>query len=269
MRTILNELADATRARVALSKKRYSQSDFQGMEHYLPDRYDVFSRLSEPRISFIAEFKRQSPSDSFLAGSYEIGNVAKGYEGAGAAAMSVLTEPTRFGGSLEDLAEARKACSLPLLRKDFVVDEYQIHEARAFGADMVLLIAAILDANELQDLMQACEENLLVPLVELYNLSELDRVPINKLQLLGANNRDLKTFSIDVSRAPNILKHAPDNVFTVAESGYESPDAIKGAELAGMDAILIGSHLMRHAEPWSMLKSLIDNVRTVPDESQD
>ena len=206
--------------------------------------------------AFLAECKRRSPSAGVLRGEYDAAAIARGYKAAAAAAVSVLTEPDHFGGSLADLAEARSACDLPLLRKDFIVDTYQIAEARAYGADAVLLIAAILDPAELHDLHAAAAALSLDALVEIHDPHELDGLDLARLPVVGVNRRDLRTFEIRPERAAEVFPLLPAATVRVAESGLSTGADAAALASAGADAFLVGSAFMRDAEPGRALAAL-------------
>jgi len=194
-------------------------------------------------ISLIAEFKRRSPSLGAIAPEADLEATVSAYQAAGAAALSVLTEPSRFGGSSDDLARAARATALPILRKDFIIDARQLEEAAALGASSALLIARSLDDAELAALVEACRERALVPLIECHDEAELERAMAFDDAIIGVNNRDLDTLHIDIARAPRLLARVPKARVTVAESGYTDPAEL--ATLFGLcDAVLIGSALM-------------------------
>ena len=206
--------------------------------------------------AFIAECKRKSPSAGVLRSEYDAAAVAQSYRTAAAAAISVLTEPDHFGGSLADLASVRQAVDLPVLRKDFVVDAYQLVEARAFGADAVLLIAAILEPALLHDLHDAADALGLGVLVEVHDARELDGIDLDRIAVLGVNSRDLRTFETDAGRAAEIFPRLPAEVVRVAESGIATgADAARLVE-AGADAFLVGTALVRQPDPGRALAQL-------------
>jgi indole-3-glycerol phosphate synthase len=206
--------------------------------------------------AFIAECKRASPSEGTLRADYSAPDIARAYKTAAAAAISVLTEPGSFGGSLADLAAVRHAVDLPLLRKDFLVDPYQIVEARAFGADAVLLIAAALDAPRLHDLLDAARDLGLGVLVEVHSAAELDALDLDRIDVLGVNHRDLRTFEIDLSLSPTLFARLPERIVRVAESGVTSADACARLREAGADAFLVGTAFMRAPDPGRALAAL-------------
>jgi indole-3-glycerol phosphate synthase len=213
--------------------------------------------LARPGISVIAEFKRRSPSAGVLREHADLGELVRAYERGGASALSVLTEEQSFGGSLDDLSAARSLCSLPLLRKDFVVDEYQLLEARAAGADAVLLIVAALGDAELSSLHGAARELELDVLVEVHDRHELDRALAAGAELVGVNNRDLRDFSVDLERTTLLRPAIPPGVPVVSESGIGSSEQLRALEREGVAAVLVGESLMRAPDPERALRTLI------------
>lgn len=196
-------------------------------------------------VALIGEFKRRSPSAGALGGEVGPGATAAAYQDAGAAALSVLTDEEYFGGTLEDLRLAREACQLPVLRKDFVLDPVQVYEARAAGADAVLLIARILDDAQLSELLLLARETGLDALVEVHDEEELARALAQGAQLLGANNRDLATFQTDIGVSIRLAPLVPPGLILVAESGIRTSADVDRLAEAGVDAILVGETLMR------------------------
>ena len=201
--------------------------------------------LTRPGISLIAEHKRRSPSAGPIREGAEVADVVRAYERGGAAALSILTESFHFGGSLEDLRAARAATHLPVLRKDFIVDPYQLYESAAAGADAILLIVAALDPDDLYDLLREARDLDLDALVEVHDERELDVALEVEADVLGLNNRDLSDFSVDIERTYELLSDVPAGKTVVAESGYTSREQIDELERVGVDAVLIGETLMR------------------------
>ncbi len=209
------------------------------------DRRELLAALREPGLSVIAEHKRRSPSAGLIREGLELADVVRAYERAGSAALSVLTEGPNFGGSLADLEAARTAATLPLLRKDFVVDEYQLLEAAACGADAVLLIVAALPAAELAGLLARARGLGLDVLVEVHDRRELELAAAAGAELIGINNRDLTTLEVDTRRTYELLPAMPAGATVVAESGFSRPEQLSELAAAGVDAVLIGEALMR------------------------
>lgn len=213
--------------------------------------------LQKDQINIIAEIKRASPSKGVINDKIDIAEMARNYENGGACAISVLTEEDRFKGNLDDLRAARKAVDLPILRKDFIFDEFQIYEAAEAGADVILLIAAMLDDETLQKLHRIVEQELgLDALVEVHTREELERVKKTKAKIIGVNNRDLHSFKVSLDVSRELIKHAPDDVLMVTESGLSTREDLLELKNLGFKGFLIGETLMRSENPAEMLKSL-------------
>lgn len=208
-------------------------------------------------IAVIAEFKRRSPSAGPLHESPDLLDIVAAYERGGASALSVLTEGPNFAGSLDDLRAARSACGLPVLRKDFVVDPYQLHEARVAGADAVLLIAAALGQDDLVALHELARELGLDVLVEVHDAEELRRAVDAGAELIGVNNRDLRDFSVDVERTFGLLDAMPAGATVVSESGISTAEQLRRLSQAGVHAVLVGEALMRATVPEQALARLL------------
>jgi indole-3-glycerol phosphate synthase len=210
-----------------------------------PGRRPFADALRRPGLSLIAEHKRRSPSAGAIREELPLEQVVSAYERGGAAALSVLTEGPNFGGELADLAAARAASTLPILRKDFIVDRYQVYEAGSCGADAILLIVAALTPNELAELHELAAELKLAALVEVHNEAELQAAIDVGAQLIGINNRDLTTLEVDTRRAFELHAAAPDGATVIAESGYCRRDQLDELFRAGIEGVLIGEALMR------------------------
>jgi indole-3-glycerol phosphate synthase len=216
--------------------------------------------LARPGIGVIAEFKRRSPSAGSLREGAELTAIVAAYERGGASALSVLTEGPNFDGSLADIGAARRACGLPILRKDFVVDPYQLYEAVVGGADAVLLIVAALEQEELAQLHDCALGLGLDVLVEVHDRDELARAERLGARLIGVNNRDLHDFSVDVGRTERLLAEMPAGATVVSESGISHPQQLEQLERAGVAAVLVGESLMRAPEPEQALAALLERV---------
>ncbi|MFO1462374.1 MAG: indole-3-glycerol phosphate synthase TrpC [bacterium] len=214
-------------------------------------------RDSGQPFAVIAEIKRQSPSKGLLRADFDPVAIAKGYEEAGAAALSVLTDEHFFGGHLDHLRAVRQAVALPLLRKDFVWDPYQIYVAREAGADAILLIAAMLGRWQIEDLQGLAEELGLSVLVEVHDEAEAWRASEVGAKLVGINNRDLQTFKVDVGLTEQLLPKLPANAVKVSESGLDSVEVLKRLKAAGAQAFLIGEAFMKAPRPGEALKGLL------------
>jgi indole-3-glycerol phosphate synthase len=214
--------------------------------------------LRAPGLSVIAEHKRRSPSAGVIREGVEPEDVVAAYERGGARAISVLTEQVGFGGSLEDLARVRRATSLPLLRKDFIVSEYQVAEAAAGGADALLLIVAALDDDELGTLLGHAAGYGLDVLVEVHDASELERASRFEVPVIGINNRDLTTLQVDLQRTFELCDRVPPGTVVVAESGLRTRADVDRVSAAGIDAVLVGESLMRSPDMEAALRALVE-----------
>jgi indole-3-glycerol phosphate synthase len=222
-------------------------------------RRGIFRQALErpARINVIAECKRRSPSRGVLRAGYDPASIALGYERGGAAAVSVLTEPTFFDGSLDHLAAVRKTTALPILRKDFIVDRYQILEARAAGADAILLIVAALSQTALTQLHQTAVELGLDVLVEIHDMFELPMALDAGASIIGVNNRNLSTLAVDTDVSRKAVELIPEEVIAVAESGLKTGDDLSNLKTAGYDAFLVGERLMTTDDPGRALGELL------------
>ncbi|MHB8233957.1 MAG: indole-3-glycerol phosphate synthase TrpC [Solirubrobacteraceae bacterium] len=254
--SVLARILDGTREELVRRKRELPQRRLQDMLPQGATR-SLRAALATPEIAVIAEFKRRSPSAGVLREGAQVGEMVDAYARGGAAALSVLTEGPGFGGSLDDLRAARKQSELPILRKDFVVDEYQLLEARAAGADAALLIVAALDAKQLEHLHDVALELGLEVLVEVHDRSELERALAVQARVIGVNNRDLRDFSVDVARTSELRAAIPAGVTVVSESGISEPTQLQALQAEGVDAVLVGELLMRAADPAGALRELL------------
>lgn len=255
MQTFLEEIFELKRARVEQAKRRFQTSDFKIDESRAP--HLLQAALRKNQINIIAEIKRASPSKGVINDQIDVAETARNYEAGGAIAISVLTEEDRFMGSLEDLRAARNAVKLPILRKDFIFDEFQIYEAAASGADAILLIAAMLDDENLTKLHALAEQDLgLDVLVEVHTLEELERVKKTNAKIIGINNRDLHSFKVSLDVSRELIKHAPADALMITESGISSKDEILELRELGFSGFLIGETLMRSGNVEEELKKL-------------
>jgi indole-3-glycerol phosphate synthase len=253
--TVLERILVETRAEVERRKRESPLPAPPARGHEL--RGDAFpAALLAEGIGVIAEFKRRSPSAGSLREQPELAAMLDAYARGGAVAASILTEGPNFGGSLSDLHEARAVCDLPLLRKDFIVDPYQLHEARAAGADAVLLIVAALQPRELADLHARARELGLAALVEVHDEGELATALQAGAEIVGVNNRDLRDFSVEVGRTERLMDAIPDSVCVVSESGISSAEQLSRLEQRGVQAVLVGEWLMRADDPAAALLDL-------------
>ena len=218
--------------------------------------HSLTAALSAERPHVIAEFKRRSPSRPSINPDARPGDVALAYETGGASAMSILTEPEFFGGAPADLEAARDVVSLPLLRKDFMIDPYQFYEARCMGADLVLLIARILDRQQLADYCLLAHELGMEVLCEIHDLNEMEKVADAPVDFLGVNCRDLKKFETNLDHLVDMADHLPDNIPLVAESGIHGRDDLQRLYRSGYRLFLIGEYLMKRNDPAATLREL-------------
>jgi indole-3-glycerol phosphate synthase len=218
---------------------------------------DPVAVLRTQDVAVIAEVKRASPSKGAMAAIADPAALARDYEAGGAAIISVLTEPRRFGGSLEDLAGVREAVRVPVLRKDFVVSSYQLWEARAYGADMVLLIVAALEQNALVSLVERAESIGLVPLVEVHADSEVSRAVDAGARVIGVNARNLATLEVDRGVFGRLAPQLPDSIIKIAESGVRGPHDLLAYAASGADAVLVGESLVTGKDPRAAVADLV------------
>jgi indole-3-glycerol phosphate synthase len=260
--SVLDRILDETRTEVLRRKQVVPLGQLQERSVDIPTR-GFRDALARPGIGVIAEFKRRSPSAGPLREDADVSSIAAAYERGGASALSVLTEEANFEGSLEDLRAARAACGLPILRKDFIVDRYQLHEARASGADAVLLIVAALDRDALASLHGTAIELGLDVLVEVHDSDELAAAASIGARLIGVNNRDLRDFSVDVSRTLRLLGGMPADATVVSESGIARTEQLRELEREGVAAVLVGEALMCASDPQGALAGLLpDSIAT-------
>ena len=254
---ILHQIVGETRARVAERKATLPAAALEQRAPFHAPTLSLARALRRPDgPAFIAECKAASPSEGTIRQEYDPAAIARGYKTAAAAAVSVLTEPAHFGGSLGHLLAVRHAVDLPVLRKDFVVDAYQLVEARAFGADAVLLIAAALEPSALHDLLDGARALGLSALVEVHSEAEMQALDLDRVDVLGVNHRDLATFEIDLTLSERLFPHVPERVVTVAESGLRTGADCARLAAAGADAFLVGTAFMRAPDPGRALAAL-------------
>ncbi len=258
--TLLERILLATREEVARRKHELPVEQFEDRDGAPAAERPFHDALTGPGIAVIAEFKRRSPSAGALRERPDVAEVLSAYARGGARAVSILTEGPHFDGSLDDLRLARTTCALPVLRKDFIVDPYQLHEARAAGADAVLLIVAALDHPTLSHLHEAAGELGLDALVEVHDRAELGRAIDVGAELVGINNRDLRDFSVDVERTFALLEEVPDGVAVVSESGIATSAQLRRLQERGVQGVLVGETLMRAPDPEAALKGLLVDV---------
>ena len=256
----LTEIIELKKKRLEIAK---SNRDFDELKSSAIARrgtaksHRLRENLQRNQINIIAEIKRASPSKGVINDKIDVAEIATSYENGGACCISVLTEEDRFKGSLEDLKTARNAVNLPILRKDFIFDEFQIYEAAEAGADVILLIAAMLDDEVLARLLALAEQDLgLDVLVEVHTLQELERVKKMNAKIIGVNNRDLHSFKVSLDVSRELIKSAPKSALIITESGISNKDEILELRTLGFSGFLIGETLMRSGNVEKELKEL-------------
>jgi len=255
--SVLDEILVDVRADLAERQRVAPLAQLKDAASRAAPTRDVMGCLRGDRVAVIAEVKRASPSKGALAAIADPAALAIDYEAGGAAVISVLTQPRRFGGSLDDLAAVRDVVQVPLLRKDFVISSYQLWEARAYGADMVLLIVAALEQNALVSLVERACSIGLVPLVEVHAQDEVDRAIAAGAEIIGVNARNLKTLEVDRSTFARLAPRIPDGVVKVAESGVRGPHDLLAYAAAGADAVLVGESLVVGKDPRAAVADLV------------
>ena len=255
--TVLDRILEARRAEVDHRKRVLPETALKyGVKAATPVR-DFAAALSRKAINVLAELKPASPSRGIIRDPFDAQALGKALEIAGAAALSVLTEGEFFRGSLKNLRDARKEIALPVLRKDFIFDPWQVWESRANDADSFLLIVAALSDEQLRDLIALGRELGMEPLVEVHKLEELDRALLSGARIIGVNNRDLKTLEVRMETSYELIERIPEECIAVAESGLRSHDDLEKLRAAGFDAFLIGEHLMLSPDPGAALRALL------------
>ncbi|WP_129839202.1 indole-3-glycerol phosphate synthase TrpC [Streptomyces sp. RFCAC02] len=255
--SVLDEIIDGVRADLAERQGRVALDDLKARAAAAPPARDGVAALRGDGVAVICEVKRSSPSKGALAAIADPAALAADYAAGGAAAISVLTERRRFGGSLDDLAAVRARVDTPLLRKDFIVTSYQLWEARAHGADIVLLIVAALEQDALVSLVERAESIGLTPLVEVHDEDEVDRAVDAGARVIGVNARDLKTLEVDRSTFARVAPEIPDHIVKVAESGVRGPHDLIAYAHDGADAVLVGESLVTGRDPRTAVADLV------------
>jgi len=255
--SVLDEILEGVRADLAERQSRVSLEQLKGLARRAPSPLDALGALKAQGVSVIAEVKRASPSKGEMAAIDDPAALAADYEAGGARVISVLTEQRRFGGSLDDLTAVRRAVQVPLLRKDFVVSSYQLWEARAYGADLALLIVAALEQTVLVSLIERALSIGLLPLVEVHTDEELDRALEAGANVIGVNARNLGTLEVDRAVFARLAPRIPDNVVKIAESGVRGPHDLLAYAAAGADAVLVGESLVTEKDPRAAVADLV------------
>ncbi|MGO8787035.1 MAG: indole-3-glycerol phosphate synthase TrpC [Terriglobia bacterium] len=263
--TVLDEIVSARRLALEQTRSAVPLARVQEMAEARQERRDFASALASgaqpgaaPELRIIAELKRASPSRGMLRQDYVPGEIASGYAGAGAAALSVLTEAQYFLGSTQDLVEARRIVDIPVLRKDFILESYQVYESVAAGADALLLIVAALPDRDLQSLLDLCKQLRIAALVEVHTEPELDRAVEAGARIVGVNNRNLKTLEVNLETSLELRAKMPRGCLAVSESGIKTAADLRRIGGAGFNAVLIGERLMTQPDPGEALRQLLE-----------
>ncbi|WP_179320843.1 indole-3-glycerol phosphate synthase TrpC [Winogradskyella helgolandensis] len=257
---ILDKIVIDKRKEVNLKKELIPIQAYEQLPYFGMKTRSLSAKLRASNTGIIAEFKRKSPSKSIINDTALVEDVAIGYENAGVCGMSILTDEIYFGGSMDDLMMAREHCELPLLRKEFIIDEYQIIEAKAIGADAILLIAAILTKAEIKQFSELAKSLNLDVLLEVHNEDELHKSIMPSLDMLGVNNRNLKTFEVSLEISKQLSTLIPNDFVKISESGISSVEAIKELQPYGYKGFLIGENFMKTDNPGASATQFIKDL---------
>lgn len=260
---ILERIVIQQQKDLELRKKSLPESYWEKAPLFNLPAKSLKEALSSSSTGIIAEFKRRSPSKPSINFKAQVSEVARGYQQAGISGMSVLTNGPFFGGSLEDLTQARASTRIPILRKEFIIDPYQITEAKAHGADVILLIAACLPADRLQMLAKKTKSLGMEVLLEVHNEEELQANMIPEVDLIGVNNRNLKSFMVDVQTSLDLLPQIPQEYTPISESGLSDPKTVKMLSDAGFKGFLMGEHFMRSEDPGRSAANFVKELKTL------
>lgn len=257
---ILDQIVIDKRKEVDLRRSLIPTSQLEQSILFERDTVSLTKSLKNSASGIIAEHKRRSPSKSIINQNLNVFDVAQGYESAGVCGMSVLTDAKYFGGSLDDLLLAKASCNLPLLRKEFIIHPYQILEAKAYGADVILLIASILSKVEIKKLSELAKSLNLEVLLEIHNEEELHKSVMPSLDMIGVNNRNLKTFEVSLDTSKHLSKVIPDDFIKISESGISNIESIKELQHYGYQGFLIGENFMKTDNAGESAKLFIENL---------
>ncbi|KQR69703.1 indole-3-glycerol phosphate synthase TrpC [Pedobacter sp. Leaf176] len=258
---ILDKIVVRKQQEVADAKAWIAVKDLEQSIHFKRTPYSFKEfLLADDRTGIIAEFKRHSPSKGLINGTADVAEVTKAYNNAGASALSVLTDVDFFGGKTDDILAARAANDIPILRKDFIIDEYQILEAKAWGADIILLIASILTPKQISDFGKFAQNLGLNVLLEVHNLEELERSICPNLDAIGVNNRNLGDFTVNIQTSFDLVNKIPDEFLKISESAISNPQTIKELKTAGFNGYLIGENFMKTNDPADAIKQFVRQI---------
>jgi len=259
--TILDQIIASKKKEVALKKTVVSTQQLENSDLFNSKTNSLSKSIINTPFGIIAEHKRRSPSKSIINNSFSVEDIVIDYENAGASGISVLTDSQYFGGSLEDLVLARSCVNTPLLRKEFIIDEYQVLEAKANGADAILLIASVLTREEIKSLSKFAQSVALEVLLEIHNLDELEKNLMPSLNIIGVNNRNLKTFELNLQTSIDLSNHIPKDFVKISESGISQIEDIKLLKNHGFQGFLIGENFMKTSNPGESLAHFITQLK--------
>ena len=258
---VLDKIIAFKRSELEGKKKCFPVSKFEDSPFFKREMPSFYDALAKPGPSIIGEFKRKSPSNGMININAEVEQVAREYKEAGIAAMSILTDMEFFAGADHDLRHVAGFVKIPLLRKDFIVDEYQVVEARSIGASAILLIASILEREEVEIFSNLAFSLGMDVLFEIHDQADLEKMSRN-INIIGVNNRDLKTFEVTMENSNNLFRHLPENTLKVAESGIQTPEDVRRLSDNGYDAFLIGETFMKAPDPGFAARTFIDKLKS-------
>ena len=258
--SILKNIVIDIKKELKLKKSVIPISEYEKMSLFKRNTISMSDSIKKDSFGIIAEFKRRSPSKSEINNKLSVHEVCKNYQVFGASGLSVLTNLKYFGGSLEDLVLARSISSLPILRKDFIIDEYQIYESKAYGADIILLISSILTKDEIVNLSKKAKELKLEVLLEVHNNAELKKGLVENVDIIGVNNRNLKSFKTDLKISEKLFNQIPNEFLKISESGLNNYNSIKKLKKIGYQGFLIGEKFMASNDPGKELKKTLENL---------
>ncbi len=258
---ILDRIVAKKKQEIEADKRRVPIVRLEESDNFFRECYSFRDSILNPTLTgVIAEFKRKSPSKGIINDNVSVREVTNGYVSAGASALSVLTDRSFFGGRKVDLIGARKRNQIPVLRKEFMLDEYQVVEAKALGADVILLIAAILKPAEIQKLATLAKGLGMSVLLEVHNRDELDRSLFPELDAVGVNNRNLSNFTVSVQHSFDLVEHIPSEFLKISESGLSNPKTVTELRAAGFNGFLIGENFMKEHDPGKAMKEFVDEI---------
>ena len=257
----LNNIISEKLKELGYLKKSVSISTLEKSSFFKAKTKSLSEKIKQKEIGIIAEHKRRSPSKSKINYQTPSKSIIKGYDNGGAAGISFLTEKKFFGGSSVEFTEARRITNLPMLRKDFIIDEYQIIESKSIGADAILLIAACLNSSQIKNLSKLAKSFDLEVLIEIHDLEELNKVCIDSIDIIGINNRNLKTFDVNIETSLNLVEKIPSSFTKISESGLNNPSEIMKLKNSGFDGFLIGERFMKNSNPGEELSNFISKIK--------